>query len=170
MKVTINQPYFLPYIGLMEKAKFADLFVVNDYSPISLMRRIHRRVKIMEGFKSPTAKFITEWVYSTNDGKPFNKILLDDNFYRRIKEIINSIQHAYARAKFFDYLSDDLFRQLQDPKPKTLGEFNFKLIELLLKKLNIKTKTILASQSGLFDEKDLNMTPDGLKPRYLYGF
>lgn len=168
MKVTINQPYFLPYIGLMEKAKFSDLFIINDFSPISSRRRIHRRVKIMEGFKTPSARYLTEWVYHWDDGKAFLEIPLDNRFYERIKELINSIQHAYARAKSFDYLAGDLFKEMAKKDFETLGEYNYNLILLLLKKLKIETKTVLASKCGLFTVDDLDNLPHDFANRATY--
>lgn len=159
MKVAINQPYFLPYIGLMEKAKFADLLIINDYAPISSAKKVHRRVKILGSSKAQLSRYLTELVYHKDDGKPFNHIFLNNSFYSRIKKLINAIQHTYARTSFFSYLSGDLYEQINRRDFKTLGEFNFNLIKLLLDKLNIKTEAVLASESGFFNEDELKETP-----------
>lgn len=152
----------------MEKVKYADLFLVNDFSPISRTRRVHRRVKIIDYFGNSQTRYLTEFVYHWDDGKPFNQIFLENNFFARMNKIINTIKHTYSRAPFFKYLADDLFVCMVNRNFKTLSEFNFNLIKLILAKLNIKTKTILASKSKIFNDELLAKIPEGFINRATY--
>jgi len=161
MKIVINQPYFLPYIGLFEKVKAADLFIINDLSRISRCAVSHRRVKVICGVKSRTTKYLTQLVYAKDENKKFKDIKMDKYFYCRAKEMVNSLQLTYGRAKYFKYLGPELFKLLLDEKPKNLADYNIRLIRLLMNKLKIKTKIIVASRSKLFN--DLENNYDGSK-------
>lgn len=169
MKVCINQPYFLPYIGLMEKVKFSDVTVINDFSPISRRKRIYRRVRIIDNFsENRDARFITELVYHWHDGKPFNEIRVGLDLFKRQEEVLETIRHTYRKAPFFDYLFTDLANVIFDKRSDNLGVYNFRLIELLVKKLGINNKIVLASQNKALSSMDFKKTPKNFKNHATY--
>lgn len=156
MKIVINQPYFLPYIGLFEKVKTADLFIINDLSKISRCAVSHRRVKVICDVRAMTTKYLTQLVYAKDENKRFKNIRMDKYFYYRAKEMVNSLQLTYGKAKYFKYLGPELFKFLLDENAKNLADYNIRLIRLLMNKLKIKTKIVIASQNKLFDDLENN--------------
>lgn len=157
MTVVINQPYFLPYIGLMDKIQRADVAVINDYAPLSLCRETHRRVKVLLDPKIKSTRVLTEWVSHEDEGKLFKDIKLNDDFYKRIEEIVRGLERTYAKAKGYHYLAEDLYKVMRAPA-QSLGDYNFKIICLLLEKLKIKTNTVLLSRQQFYNSDPIKDT------------
>ena len=148
VKVGINQPYYLPYVGFFERVKACDYFVVNPLTPLNRTRAFHRRTKIIQQHRNAPQRFLylTQCVSHLAEGKFFSDISLDERFWERQQIHIKTIVSTYKRAKYFRLL-DNLLRLMAE-QSSDLGSYNTKLIKETSKILGLSNKIIDASKDS----------------------
>ncbi len=140
MRVSIHQPNYLPWIGLFNKIKNSDVFVVFDDVQLPTGKNFETRTSI----KSPNGKLDLNIPIFGRGEKPLIKdALIVDNGWR--EKHLKSIRFAYSKAPNF-YLYEDEIEGLYIQPWNKLLDFNVAAIKLLAKFLEIKTKIILSSQ------------------------
>jgi len=139
--VGINQPYYLPYVGVFDRAAACDLYVINEYSALNRERANHRRTRIMQ--IHPTAPqdfiFLTQQIPKQYEGVPFDEVPTSAQFWEVQKQHAQVIYGTYKGAKHFGYM-DGLLPLLSDHAAATLGEHNTRLIMFIAEKFGIGHK------------------------------
>lgn len=139
MKIGINQPYFLPYIGYFALMNAVDKFVY--YTDVQYIRRgwVNRnRIKVENKWeyivlpinKAPLIAKIDE-IYVVNDEKKLNKIK-------------KAIKYSYGKAPYYDQIEDLIFKHIF-PGVK-VSIININLTNEICNYLDIKTDTIISTE------------------------
>lgn len=141
--VSIHQPNYLPYIGYFQKMARSDIFVLLDtvqFSNDSYTQRT--RIRTPEGWMWLTIPVNKKYKFHQ-----IKEIFLPDDITWKKKHKLSLISH-YSKTPFFDdsfitdyYSGNNSFDTLQD-----FNEFG---IFYLVKKFNIKTKILRASELGI---------------------
>ncbi len=145
--ITIHQPDFMPWLGLFNKIKNADEWIVLDHvknNPKSAEFWC-RRVKMLIGGKD-------HWMSVTlkkNEQETFvpinqMEIQMDE---RSLTKFISSVELNYKRAPFFSetfYLIENYFKNFDN----NLCKKNVWFIEEVMERTGIKTKVIYSSEIG----------------------
>ena len=154
MKLSINQPAYIPWLGYFDRIDNADLHIVLDHVKFEKNSFINRnRIYSNQG-----PRWITIPVSKGKNGEDINVIKTLDN-EKWIKSHLNKITQDYLKAPFFE----DYFEEFSDLLKTKTNESNLiKIIEpinlLILKFLNIKTPIIYSSKLGIKSKKsDLNL-------------
>ncbi len=153
MKVAIHQPNYIPWIGFFHKMSKSDVFILLDDVKHSKSSVTHRN-KI----KSDDKELLLT-VPLRNKESLINELVIDRPEIT-IKKHWHSIESNYRKAKHWSFLADDI-SSIYNSKWNYLVEFNISLIQLLMEKLQIKTKMIRSSEfqkiSGEGSERNLNI-------------
>lgn len=140
MIVTIHQPEYLPWLGLFDKVRQCDLFVLLDNVPFSKHYFQNRnRVRSQQG-----TVWLTIPVRTTGKfGQLISQVTIDStNPWRR--KNLNTIIQNYQKAPFFkQYLP--FFQEIYEREWQWLCDLNEVCIRRLLEELRIKVKVIRAS-------------------------
>lgn len=166
MIIGINQPYYLPYIGLFERIKACDLFVINPFSPLNRTRAFHRRVKIIQQHREASQKYLylTQCIPHDMERKFYSEIKLDHNFWERQKTHIKTIYLTHKKAKYFDCIKG-LLSLMENRNSKNLGEYNTKLIFCLAEILGLDGKLVNVAKNKKLREIDYVKTNPRFKNR-----
>ena len=144
MKVTVHQPNYMPYLGIFNKIKNSDIYVMYDVAQY-VKDRFDNRNKIR-----------------TREGELWLTIpVLDkDSLYRRFYEVKlppkdnwrkkhwKSIETYYCKADYFESYREDI-RRIYDDEYSFLVEINERIIRFLLREFGITTKIIKTSELDL---------------------
>lgn len=156
MTLGINQPYYLPYMGLFDRVALCDKFVINTYSKLS-RKRYHRRVKIIQIHPGASQ----EYIYLTQriparyeDGTAFCDIKLDDDFWLTQETHAETLYRTYNKAPHFNYASG-ILDLMKDRSATSLGDYNFRLIFHIAERLGLDSKLINLKDTG-FDGSRFN--------------
>ena len=141
MKITIHQPEHFPYMGLFEKMRQADLFVVLD------------NVNFRKNYFQNRNKFLNKQGLDEWFGIPVPKkspstlikdiIPVDRKINNWNKKVVSKLRHRFG----IDFT--DIYNQ------PTLLKINMRSIEWARKKLNINNKIVYASEIGAEGNKSL---------------
>lgn len=143
MKIAIQQPEHLPWIGFFNKMTLVDRFVYLDNVQFK-KRYFENRNKIKsrnsDGWEWLTVPVITKGLYTQN----IKEVEIDytQNWQRKY---LNKLRTNYGRVIFFG----EIFKNIEEivkKKYKKLVELNLALLNLVVTYLDIKTPVILASQ------------------------
>ncbi|HNW92476.1 MAG TPA: WbqC family protein, partial [bacterium] len=95
--VTIHQPQYLPWLGLVQKICDSDVFVVLDTVPYSRNYFYNRnRVRTAQGWTWLTIPVLTKGKF----GQPFSEVAIcDDTDWR--KKHWATLRQSYAKAPHF---------------------------------------------------------------------
>ena len=150
MMISVNQPYFFPFVGFFYKAYLSDNFVILDdvQFPRGSTWITRNRFKNAQGSLWMTVPVIKKGlglqkinaVRIYHDGRWANKHL-------------QSLKNAYIRAPYFrEHLNflEDLF----STKFEKLIHFNLKIIRYLMQQLQVDTNIILSSELGIHAKGD----------------
>ncbi len=148
--ISVNQPYFFPFIGFFYKAYLSDSFVILDdvQFPRGTTWITRNRFKNAQG---------TLWmtVPVKKKGLGLQKINAVRIYHdgRWGKKHLQSLKNAYARAPYFkEHLKflEDLF----STKFEKLTDLNLKIIHYLMQQLKIDTNVILLSELDIHAKGD----------------
>lgn len=143
--ISIHQPVYLPWLGFFKKIISSDIFVFLDdvqYEKNGWQNR--NKIRTNDG-----EIWVTVPVNSKS--KTLLKDITIDNSSNWAKKHSKSISHNYSKAKFFDKHWND-FERIYQKKIDRLIDLNLEIIKLLMKKLKIQTKTILASELKISEQ------------------
>jgi len=148
--LSANQPYFAPFPGFFYKAHLSDIFVILDevQFPRGTTWLTRNRFKNDRG---------TLWMTIPVWKKGLGLQKIDEvgicHEVSWAKKHLAGIRNAYARAPYFmDHMHfvEEVFTR----KFERLIDLNLKIINYLMKHLNIETRVILLSELGIKDRGD----------------
>lgn len=138
--VVISQPMFIPWIGLFEQIKKADVFIHYDDVQFPLGRSFMNRVQIK------TSKGVI-WLTAPIDRKRSSKLINETHFCSSKEwrcRHLETIRHAFTKSLYADK-AILLSKEIYDLPFNNLAEFNIASIELISLKLGMKKKLFLRS-------------------------
>jgi len=142
--VVISQPMFLPWVGLFEQMRLADVYIHYDDVQMPQGRSFMSRVQI----KTANGIFwLTAPIDRKNSGKMINETLFSKRDDWKPKHL-KIIKNVYSRALYFD----DMFQiveEIYDHQTDNLSEFNVHAIEVISKWLGFSPVIMSSSVSGI---------------------
>ncbi|MBM7855532.1 hypothetical protein JOC37_001929 [Desulfohalotomaculum tongense] len=136
--LAIHQPNYLPWIGYFHKMLNCDVFVIADDVLLSSKSVTHRNViKCASGPVLLTIPLARK--------KVLIKEVLICNSENWAKRHFQSLQHCYARSKYWKYYKER-FRQVYSQKWEKLLDLNLAMINLIREILDIQTPLVLSSE------------------------
>ena len=145
MTLSLNQPYFFPYIGFFYKAYLSDHLVILDdvQFPRGTTWISRNRWKNAQGTLWMTVPVKKKGLGLQN----INDVRIHHDG-RWAKKQLQSLKNAYARAPYFEdhrpFLED-----LYSKKDERLIDFNLEVIRYLMKQLKIEINLSLLSELGV---------------------
>ena len=150
MMISVNQPYFFPFVSFFYKAYLSDNFVILDdvQFPRGTTWITRNRFKNSQGNLWMTVPVIKK-------GLGLQKINAVRIYHdgRWAKKHLQSLKNAYVRAPYFrEHLNflEDLF----STKFEKLIHLNLKIIRYLMQQLQVDTNIILSSELGIHTKGD----------------
>tara|TARA_B100000959_G_C14921033_1_gene599524 strand:+ start:596 stop:1294 length:699 start_codon:yes stop_codon:yes gene_type:complete len=151
MILTAHQPTYLPWAGLFHKIWLADLFIFLDtvqYLPKEWMNRNYIRSK-----NEPICLSIPVLDKDFLKIKT-NEIMINNNQNWQRKHL-KSMYLNYKNEKYFDFYFNKL-KTIYEKKYHYLSIFNYEILTMLLKVLEIKTEIVKSSDYNFkFKKSDL---------------
>ena len=141
MIISIHQPAYLPWLGYFNKILNSDIFVYLDtvqYQKNSFQNR--NKIRTSNGWIWLTLPVITKKKLFSSKIKE----LTIDNSQNWQKKHLGSIKMNYARSINYRSLINEI-ESFYTKKENNFSNFCFEMLIWFLKKLNIKTKIIKAS-------------------------
>ena len=130
--LVVSQPMFLPWIGLFEQIKLADVFVHYDDVQLPQGRSFISRVQI----KSANGIFwLTVPIDHTRSGKQINETIIFHEQDWQSKHL-KSLRHAYAGAPHYQSMMA-LAEKLYDGPSNRLADFNVNATEAIAAQLGL---------------------------------
>lgn len=148
MKIAINQPTYLPWIGYFDLIDQVDLFVVLDnvqFVKQSWQQR--NRIRAGNGLQWLTVPV----VFRGRLGQLVKDVEIRDPEFGR--NHIRAIELAYRRSPFFSEYFAALRQRLEQMRGGLLLNLNLGLIDWALEILGIKTPLVLASSLGVVGKR-----------------
>jgi len=138
--LVVSQPMFLPWIGLFEQVRIADVFVHYDDVQLPQGRSFVTRVQI----KSPAnIAWMTAPVDHRKSGKLISEIRLFAEGDWRSRHL-KTLRHAYARAPYFESMFA-LAEQIYACPSNCLCDFNIAAIEKIAHWLSLSPQFLRSS-------------------------
>ena len=137
MKLSIMQPYFLPYIGYWQLIDSADLFIIYDDVNFIKQGWINRNKIRING--NPV--YITLNLKGASSFKKINEIEINI----KPEKLLKTIYQAYCKYPFFDEgysLAENIFKE----KTNNLSAFICNSIMVISKYLKLNTKIKVSSE------------------------
>lgn len=140
VKVAINRPNFLPWLGFMAILDSVDVFIVLD-EILASTRNYLARNQIKDKYG------VAQWISQSKHKASIHtrvcdlELKVDDNWREKL---INKINDYYKKAPYFNLYSDQVFVALKNQE-KSLLKYNVSLLESLCDLLGIKTQFLFAS-------------------------
>ena len=143
MKLAINQPAYLPWMGYLDLIDQVDLFIVLDNVQFEKQSWQHRnRIKTNAGLQWLTVPV----KYHGHFGQLIQEVRIrDPHFWHNH---VRAIELAYRRAPFFKFYFAELARILEQNANECLCTLNLSLLRLLMEALCIKTPIVKSSALG----------------------
>ena len=142
MRLTLNQPYFLPYIEYFQLINLGDIFIIADDFNYPKGDWINRNRLLLNG-----ERFIfTLNLEGASQNKLINEIYVSDNQ----PKILKTIETAYKKAPFFQIVFPMIEKMIKY-EDRNLARFNINSIRMITDYLNIGTKFLISSD---IKEKD----------------
>jgi hypothetical protein len=131
-KVVVSQPMFLPWIGLFEQVRMADVFVHYDDVQRPQGRSFVSRVQL-PGSRGPV--WLTAPIDRERSGTLISKtVLVASRSWR--DEHLETIRHLYSRQPNFRPMFD-LAREIYACPSQNLAEFNMQAMELIAGRIGV---------------------------------
>jgi len=165
MKVSIHQPNFLPWIGLFDKIKNSDLFIVLDDVQFSHTEfQARNKIRVPDGFTWITVP-VEEKMKPLNETRP----MISDEW---VNETIKKLDRSYSSKKMGDRViqRSALISNLYEAS--SLSKFNLRIIKHLCFVGRINTEMILSSDMqvpGSGSDRILNLCKEVGADCYLSG-
>lgn len=141
MIVSIHQPNYLPWTGLISKISQSDIFIIFDDIQLPRGKSYILRTKIKT---TNGSKWITVPVTNKNEFLEIKRIKINYNTDWQ-NEHCNKIFENYKELKNFNENFNEIEKIIKQ-KWEFLYQLNIELIKKILKKLNIKTKILCSSE------------------------
>ena len=141
--LVVSQPMFLPWVGLFEQVRLADVFIHYDDVQLPQGRSFMSRVQLKT---SQGVSWLTLPIDHNKSGKTLNEVVLFKSEWR--ERHLRTIQHAYARAPYFR-LMFELAESIYSQSTDYLAEFNITAIEQIARWLALSPRFIRSSSMGV---------------------
>lgn len=144
MKVVISQPMFLPWIGLFDQVRLADVFVHYDDVQRPQGRSFVNRVQIPGAGGSV---WLTAPIDRERSGSLISQtVLVSDRAWRETH--LETLRHLYARQPNFRPMFD-LAREIYACPKDALAEFNIAALEHVAARLDLSPRFVSSSSLGI---------------------
>lgn len=140
MKISIMQPYFLPYIGYFQLINMVDIFVIYDNIKYTKKGWINRNRILVNG----KYDFITLPLKSASDYLEVNQRRLVDSFSVEKMKILSKVRENYRKAVNFSHIYG-LLEEILDFGDMNLFQFVFNSVKVICRYLDIDTKLVVSS-------------------------
>lgn len=148
MIVTAHQPAYLPWLGYIHKIALSDIFVILDDVQFE-KNSFTNRNKI---YSTQGELMLTVPIQMKGHiGKPIKEIRISNLENWRKKHLITILQ-SYRKAPFFDYYAPWL-ESIYSKEWDFLIDLTNEILFFLIKEMNIKTKIIRQSDTGINSQK-----------------
>jgi WbqC-like protein family len=140
--VVILQPFYLPYAGVFELVRMADLYVF--YDDVKLGRQgwqCRNRIKTAQG-----VRWLSVPVVGSNESAIREATLNDDEPWRRKHRA--AVEQAYARAPYRELLLDALGPHWEQGGPD-LATLNIATFTSLCELIGVKSRFVRSSELGV---------------------
>ena len=138
--LVVSQPMFLPWIGLFEQVRLADVFIHYDDVQLPQGRSFMSRVQL----KSANGiSWLTVPIDHTKSGKLLNETVIFESEDWRSKHLL-TIRHAYARRPYFNVMFE-LAENILSQRTDHLAEFNIGAIEQIAHWLGLSPRFVRSS-------------------------
>lgn len=151
-----HQPNFLPYLGFFDKMKMSDVFVIRDEVLFTASDYHHRnriRINGNDNQNNPQCKWVKVPVEKVKDNIMHVPIRKDarvkDKLWR--EAILHDLKASYGGSPDFPEIFSEV-RDIIEKGHSKLLSINMDLIYFFMKKFEINTKIVLASELGLKPE------------------
>lgn len=135
---------FIPWAGLFEQVRLADVFIHYDDVQIPQGRSFVSRVQL----KTPSGiHWLTAPIDHRNSGKLLNQVFFSSEVDWRDKHI-KTIQHSYAKAPFAKLMLD-LVSEIYSCSSNNLAEFNINAIQSVSSWLGLEPKYECSSDTNV---------------------
>lgn len=146
MIVAIHQPNYLPYLGVFDKMKKSDIFVIHDDCQFSERSWTHRnKIRIYNGCKWLTVPIEKDEI-SIKDIKINNKLQKNKPHWSKIH--FREIHANYAKTEYFGIYEKEI-KKIYETRYEKLIDLNMTLIKFLMKAFDIDKKIVFSSDLGL---------------------
>lgn len=170
MKIAINQPYFLPYLGYFQLIAAADLFVA--YENVAYTKRSWISRNRLQG-KAKEPYFISLPTVKTANGTLIRDVYLHETAKATIKKLLKRIRNDYARAPHFSQVIGEIESMLLLAPRTRLVAFNNHCLKHICELLSIKTKLSLSHDDFLDFENEITSAREaespGIKSKRIFG-
>lgn len=168
MIVSIHQPPYLPWLGLLEKIALSDRFVILDNVQYNARAFQHRTLYSCDGGARYLSLAVHSRGHQTNATKIADIRLADSTMPRRHYE---TLRHRYGRRPGWRAIAPELGEILTRDRDSLL-DLNVALLKLTLERFDVSTDLVLASTlnaSGRKDDLMLELTLAAGGSAYLSG-
>ena len=144
MKVVVSQPMFLPWPGLLEQARLADVFVHYDDVQLPQGRSFMSRVQVRTQAGS---KWLTAPLDRKGSGRNIDETLLaKDDGWRQ--QHMQTLRHAYGRASFAEQMFA-IAHDIYSIETRNLAMFNAESIEKMASFFGLQTQFYRSSKLNI---------------------
>ena len=149
MKISINQPAYLPWLGYYERIAASDLHVVLDHVQFEKNSFINRnRIKTKNGPIWLTIPVLTSGRFQS---LPIDQVIVDNRSDWKRKHW-ESINQAYGKSPYF-FMCEAFLKEFYAAEWDLLLEYCMHSNKYILNLLSIKTPLILSSELGITSKK-----------------
>lgn len=142
--LVVSQPMFLPWVGLFEQVRLADVFIHYDDVQLPQGRSFMSRVQLKS---ANGVSWLTVPIDHARSGKLISEVVLSNAEDWREKHL-RTIRHAYAKRPYFD-LMFGLVEKIYAQPTDHLAEFNIKAIEQIAQWLGLAPQFMRSSAMGV---------------------
>lgn len=142
--LVVSQPMFLPWVGLFEQVRLADVFIHYDDVQMPQGRSFISRVQLKS---ANGVSWLTVPIDHARSGKLLNEVSLLDPAEWRDKHL-RTIRHAYARRPYFNVMFD-LVSKIYSQTTDSLAEFNIHATEQIARWLGLSPQFLRSSEMGV---------------------
>jgi hypothetical protein len=139
--LVVSQPMFLPWVGLFEQVRLADVFIHYDDVQLPQGRSFMSRVQIKS---ANGVSWLTVPVDHRKSGKRINEVVLFKAEEWRDKHL-RTIHHAYAKRPYFN-LMFELVENIYSQPTDRLAEFNINATQQIAQWLGLAPQFMRSSE------------------------
>ncbi|WP_426416867.1 WbqC family protein [Aestuariirhabdus sp. LZHN29] len=136
MRVSVMQPYFIPYLGYWQMMSAADVFVVFD--DVNYIKRgyVNRNSILLHGLPH----LVTLQVNQASQNRKICELSVGDNS----NKILETMRHAYSKAPYYKGVMQMMHESLQGDR-SSLSNFLENSIKVIALYMGIETRFLFSS-------------------------
>ncbi|WP_291588240.1 WbqC family protein [Comamonas sp. UBA7528] len=138
MKISVMQPYFMPYIGYFQLIKYSDIFIVYDNIKYTKKGWINRNRMLCQGHE----KIFSIPLVKDSDSLEIRDRYISENYSR--SKLLNQFHESYKKAPYYNFCTP-LLEKIIDYKDDNLFNYILHSIKEISNHLGIESKIIKSS-------------------------